>query len=87
MYIYTILVASLDIYKTIQGLMHVFFMLHCVNFYTFFFLVRPIDAIAINVSLLHIMNFGFDSPKQTNLVNPRRVLGLFYNFTSTSKLK
>ena len=32
-----LLVASLDIYKDIQGLMRVFFMLYCVNFCTFVF--------------------------------------------------
>ena len=35
MYIYTATVVSLDIYKALHGLMHVFFMLYCVNFYNF----------------------------------------------------
>ena len=35
MYICTITVASLDTYKAIEGLMHVIFMLYCVNFCTF----------------------------------------------------
>ena len=33
--IYMITVASLDIYKPLQSLMHVYFMLYCVNFCTF----------------------------------------------------
>ena len=46
MYIYTVTIASLDIYKVIQGLMCVFFILYCVNFYTFC-IFRPTDAIAL----------------------------------------
>ena len=46
MYIYTVIVASLDIYKVIQGLMHVFFILYCGKFCTFCSF-RPIDAIAL----------------------------------------
>ena len=35
MYICIVTVASLDIYKVLQGLMHVFFMLYFINFCTF----------------------------------------------------
>ena len=35
MHICTVTIASLDIYKVLQGLMRVFFMLYCVNFCTF----------------------------------------------------
>ena len=35
MYIYMVTIEILDIYKALQGLMHVFFMLYYVNFCTF----------------------------------------------------
>ena len=53
MYIYTVTVASLDIYKALQGLMRVFFygilckILHFLNF-------RPTDAIALRNEILEV---------------------------------
>ena len=47
MYICTITVASLDIYKAIEGLMRVIFMLYCVNFCTFCILDPLIQLLLI----------------------------------------
>ena len=57
-YIYTVIVASLDIYKPLQALMHVYFLLYWVNFCIFFFFFlyfTPMDAIALFFKISHII--------------------------------
>ena len=44
-HICTVIITSLDIYKIIQGLICVFFILYCVKFYTFYILDSLIQVL------------------------------------------